>query len=777
MNYAQALDLLDLIDGVDETFITLAFEHKAAEIQTRIDSAPTDGLKAKFQQQLTRIEEACFIAMMGEEIAPTDAKQNVSSDVKKPVAEQVIEPVKEQAKEQIADEQPQLIPNSEPFTKTEPSNKSDAPTESKVTNKQQDKTYRVNTARHLPQKIIGLILIVLIGGIAANVGGSRAALTKTIINLLPASEIEINVLNLSDEAKTLQSKINNEQQLLTQQPKKTKHDEQVQDLASRVIFIVAKQSQIIKALKQSDIHIEENEFVEAQNLLPPIIKHFTRQLSQIENLAALVTHQQKVITLRDQWQLIATKADTLKTTQAVSLEQALKTVNEQVDQGELQLAEQAYLSLIDGYQQELQWSEVVVANTLEAYGVYRDNHPKSPYIGEAEQRSFTRANLANNQKGYQQYLASWPKGQYRDETQQKISQLKLHYKQQSEAQEKAKVQAAIKADNTDFAKAKKNNTEQSYKNYLATHSTGRHVQSAKKLADDLAFSAAKQTNTQAAYQDYQQRYKKGKHLKEANEALDYLVYLRAKKKNTVVAYQNFIKQHPDNKYVSEAIYTIGTMYSDINNKRFSTKQSLYWFNQAVERGHVLAMTAIGHLYYYVHYNMYDDPIALEWYLKAAKAGDGMAMYMLAWLYQGGQKIETSQAESDRWASEAVKVIKASASSGDAYYMFNLGGIYSSGYGGVKVDNEKSLFWYQKSAENGFVMAMQHIGYIYQLGQQGVEIDYQKALYWYLKAAEFGDVSAMNNLSVMYTHGLGVELDNKKAKAWYKKAVDLGYQPR
>ncbi len=108
----------------------------------------------------------------------------------------------------------------------------------------------------------------------------------------------------------------------------------------------------------------------------------------------------------------------------------------------------------------------------------------------------------------------------------------------------------------------------------------------------------------------------------------------------------------------------------------------------------------------------------------------------------------------------------------AYYATAIGDMYQSGYGGVKEDYEKAVYWYKLAAKGGDLEGQNALAYMLVLGN-GVDKDFDKALYWIKKSANLGYSGSLNNLGYMYKHGYGVEKDYSQAIYWYKKAVKIG----
>lgn len=92
---------------------------------------------------------------------------------------------------------------------------------------------------------------------------------------------------------------------------------------------------------------------------------------------------------------------------------------------------------------------------------------------------------------------------------------------------------------------------------------------------------------------------------------------------------------------------------------------------------------------------------------------------------------------------------------------------------VKIDYQKAVELYKKSAELGNSNAQNNLGYCYFTGH-GVDRDYKEAINWYEKAAKNNHRDALNSLGRCYEAGLGVDADAKKAFSYYEKAANEDY---
>ena len=142
-----------------------------------------------------------------------------------------------------------------------------------------------------------------------------------------------------------------------------------------------------------------------------------------------------------------------------------------------------------------------------------------------------------------------------------------------------------------------------------------------------------------------------------------------------------------------------------------------------------------------------------------------------------------------------------AESGDPEAQYWLGRIYDAGRL-LSLDQEKSAYWYQKSADQGYAPAeywvcgkranqdsLEHERCLWRAAEKGVPeaqfwlgvafdqnlwfgvTDKHEALKWFRRAAELGDPDAENELGVRYQDGDGVEQNYVQAAYWFRKAAE------
>jgi len=80
-------------------------------------------------------------------------------------------------------------------------------------------------------------------------------------------------------------------------------------------------------------------------------------------------------------------------------------------------------------------------------------------------------------------------------------------------------------------------------------------------------------------------------------------------------------------------------------------------------------------------------------------------------------------------SEAMRIWKSEANSGDAISQYNVGHLYSNGYG-VLEDSKEALKWFEDSAYNGYFEAQRVMAY-YHIRQivSWTDMDSEQARFW------------------------------------------------
>lgn len=156
-------------------------------------------------------------------------------------------------------------------------------------------------------------------------------------------------------------------------------------------------------------------------------------------------------------------------------------------------------------------------------------------------------------------------------------------------------------------------------------------------------------------------------------------------------------------------------------------------------------------------------------LAKAEEGDVRAQYLVGAAYLYGleaQEVEVDHEKGRYWLEKAAEQGAAEAYS-------ELARIYRNGMG-VEKNISKFEEYLGEAGERGLFSARSHLLDLYRDGapELGIESDEEKNLYWLEKTAEDGSTFSMLNMAITYRQGLGVEVDLEKAFAWIMRAVEL-----
>lgn len=102
----------------------------------------------------------------------------------------------------------------------------------------------------------------------------------------------------------------------------------------------------------------------------------------------------------------------------------------------------------------------------------------------------------------------------------------------------------------------------------------------------------------------------------------------------------------------------------------------------------------------------------------------------------------------------------------------LGAIYTFGGYGIKVDQEKAFFWYEKAMQGKNLTGIINVASAYLYGR-GVQQDCTKAISLFQEQANKNFWPAQDFLGHMYFDGRCLNKDVDKAKYWIRKGIQNG----
>jgi len=178
------------------------------------------------------------------------------------------------------------------------------------------------------------------------------------------------------------------------------------------------------------------------------------------------------------------------------------------------------------------WVRALEQDTLEGYRAYLEAFPDGRFAGDAQaeidrydDEAWAEAERRETLAGYESYLESWPEGRHASKARERAEAIRS-------AQEAAAADAAERAarEAADWEQAARQDTVESYSDYLGKHPTGPNAQEARSrrdrlqaaAADEAAFRQASAVNTVRAYEQYLSQFPNGAFQVQAVAALDAL---------------------------------------------------------------------------------------------------------------------------------------------------------------------------------------------------------------------------------------------------------------
>ncbi|MDR5894342.1 tetratricopeptide repeat protein [Halomonas mongoliensis] len=167
----------------------------------------------------------------------------------------------------------------------------------------------------------------------------------------------------------------------------------------------------------------------------------------------------------------------------------------------------------------------------------------------------------------------------------------------------------------------------------------------------------------------------------------------------------------------------------------------------------------------------DQEKGLCWMKAAADQGAAEAYYALGVLYRRGIGVDKDAGKWEEYMIEAGEQWLRPAMTG-------LLDTYRDGdpQVGIDQDEEKYLYWLEKTAEDGLPISMRNMARRYREGR-GFEVDYEKAFEWIIRAVEQDDSLAQAYAGEFFEQGLGTEQDFVKAYMMYDLSTGIGREAK
>lgn len=158
---------------------------------------------------------------------------------------------------------------------------------------------------------------------------------------------------------------------------------------------------------------------------------------------------------------------------------------------------------------------------------------------------------------------------------------------------------------------------------------------------------------------------------------------------------------------------------------------------------------------------------------SARSGNADAEAQIGYAYQNRKGLRLDESKAKFWYEKA-------AAQGNVAAEIGLAVLYSNDFQDPE-HTVKAISWYRKAAEQGNVYAQKDLAAIYEEGDERslfgltpiIPVDYGQAAYWYRKAAEQGDEYAEFALGMLYEYGEGVAQSDTAAAGWLFKSADQG----
>lgn len=208
---------------------------------------------------------------------------------------------------------------------------------------------------------------------------------------------------------------------------------------------------------------------------------------------------------------------------------------------------------------------------------------------------------------------------------------------------------------------------------------------------------------------------------------------------------------------------LGAMHEHGMGVARNDTRSAYWWQRALDNGHVNIAKGLGSMYFSGRGVPLDYKKAMELYAIAAEHGHPHAIKYIALGYKRGLGLPQDDAKAEEWAKKAAALEGADS----AVVMLE-----SYQKKETEPHTDKELFdEFLKQAQKGNPRGYYYVSVAYTAGV-GVPADYIEAEKWARRAAETGLTSGATHLGLFHLLGQGVPVNRVEAQKWFYVVEDF-----
>ncbi|MBQ9173322.1 MAG: SEL1-like repeat protein [Bacteroidales bacterium] len=212
----------------------------------------------------------------------------------------------------------------------------------------------------------------------------------------------------------------------------------------------------------------------------------------------------------------------------------------------------------------------------------------------------------------------------------------------------------------------------------------------------------------------------------------------------------------------DAIRILGHCYRDGTGVQQDSKKAYGLYKESARLGSLLAEYYLSEMLFNGYGVKENKQKAIKNLKKLSDKGNTNAMCMLGACYLNGESVPQDNLIAERY-------LLRSATMGYDMSQVALGYYYA--FYSTPSDNEKALYWTEKSAERRNPDALNLLGVFYSEGEVVQKSD-SLAFHYFSLAAKEGNADACRNIGHAYFEGKGVKPDIQLAEHWLKEAVKL-----